>query len=71
MALLISCRHPERPEHVVTLFYGLSSAAAAKVAHLLFFYGWQSYVVFQDGAVVARGDFAPTTSEVEVRLESR
>ena len=69
MALLISCRHPERPEHVVTIFYGLSPEAAAKVARLLFFYGWQSYVVFQDGAVVARGDFAPTTSESEIRFE--
>jgi hypothetical protein len=31
--------------------------AAAKVARLLFFYGWQSYLAFRDGAVVARGDF--------------
>ncbi len=66
MALLISCRHPERPEHVVTIFYGLSPDAAAKVARLLFFYGWQSYLVFRDGAVVARGDFAPRVNELEV-----
>ncbi len=55
-ALLVSCRHPDRPERVATLFYGVTSAAAAKVARLLFFYGWQSYLVFQDGAVIARGD---------------
>jgi len=58
MAALLSCRHPDRPGHVVTLFYGATPAAAAKVARLVFFYGWQSYLVFQDGAVVARGDYA-------------
>lgn len=56
-ALLVSCRRPEVPDHVVSLFYGTTAAAAAKVARLLFFYGWQSYLVFQDGVVVARGDF--------------
>jgi aminopeptidase N len=58
MAALLSCRHPDRAGHVVTLFYGATPAAAAKVARLLFFYGWQSYLVFQDGSVVARGDYA-------------
>ena len=57
-AALLSCRHPDHPGHVVTLFYGATPAAVAKVARLLFFYGWQSYLVFQDGAVVARGDYA-------------
>jgi len=66
-ALLVSCRHPDRPEHVVTLFYGVTPAAAAKVARLLFFYGWQSYLVFQDGAVIARGDF-PVPHDLEVRF---
>ncbi len=69
-AMLVSCRHPDRPGHVVTLFHGTTPAAAAKVARLLFFYGWQSYLVFQDGAVVARGDFLPETSDTEVRFDS-
>jgi len=60
MALLISCRHPDLPNHVVTIFYGLSPSAAAKVGRLLFFYGWQSYLVFKDGAVVDRGDIEPS-----------
>jgi hypothetical protein len=67
--VLISCRHPDHPQHVVTLFYGQTPAAAAKVARLLFFYGWQSYVVFRDGAVVARGDFHPETRDLEVRFD--
>ena len=67
-ALLVSCRHPDRPAQVVTLFYGVTPAAASKVARLLFFYGWQSYLVFQDGAVVARGDFT-APHELEVRVD--
>ncbi len=70
MALLVSCRHPESPEHVVTLFYGLSAEAAAKVARLLFFYGWQSYLVFQDGKVLTRGDFAAENERVNIRFDS-
>jgi hypothetical protein len=58
LAALVSCRRPNDPAHVVTLFYGATPAAAAKVARLLFFYGWQGYLVFQDGAVAARGDLA-------------
>lgn len=69
-ALLISCRHPTRPGHVGTVFYGLSPSAAAKVARLLFFYGWQSYLVFRDGAVVARGDFVSPEEVPEVRFEA-
>lgn len=68
LALLVSCRHPSRPEAVVTLFYGITPAATAKVARLLFFYGWQSYLVFRDGAVVARGDFVPLHEELKVRF---
>lgn len=68
-ALLVSCRHPERPGHVVTLFHGVTPAAASRVARLLFFYGWQSYLVFQDGAVVARGDFPSEANDLEVRFD--
>jgi hypothetical protein len=68
-ALLVSCRHPERPGHVVTLFHGVTPAAAAGVARLLFFYGWQSYLVFQDGTVVARGDL-PVPHDLEVRFDT-
>lgn len=66
MALLISCSHPEQPDRVVTLFYGVSPPAAVKVARLLFFYGWQSYLVFQDGVVIARGNFSPAKHHLQV-----
>lgn len=70
MALLVSCRRPDRPAHVVSLFYGATPAAAAKVVRLLFFYGWQSYLVFQDGVVVARGDFPSPQPDLEVRFDA-
>ena len=69
MALLLSCRRPGHPGSVMVLLYGLSPQAAAKVARLLFFYGWQSYVVFRDGTVVTRGDFSSAQDELEVSVE--
>lgn len=66
MAFLMSCSHPEQPDRVVTLFYGMSPSAAAKGSRLLFFYGWQSYLVFQDGTVIARGNFSPAQHNLQV-----
>jgi len=66
IAVLVSCSHAERPEWIATLFYGVSPSAAAKVARLLFFYGWQSYLVFQDGTVIARGNFSPARNNLKV-----
>jgi hypothetical protein len=71
MALLVTCRQPERPHRVATLFYGHTPRSAAKVARLLFFYGWQSYLVFREGTVVARGDFGTVRDEMEVRFDAR
>ena len=66
VAFLISCLHPVHPDRIVTLFYGGSPSAAVKVARLLFFYGWQSYLVFQDGTVIARGNFSPAKNSLKV-----
>ena len=55
-AVLVSFRNPDDPSHVVSVFYGLSPDAAQPVARLLFFYGWNSYLVFENGKVIARGD---------------
>lgn len=59
MALLLSFRNPDNPDHVVSVFYGLTAEAVKPVAPLLFFYGWTGYVVFENGKVVARGDEEP------------
>ena len=70
MALLVSCRRDDHPGSVVTLLYGVTPQALGRVARLLFFYGWQSYVVFHEGAVVARGDWEDMMS-AEVRIATR
>ena len=55
-ALLLSIKNPDDPAHVVSIFYGLSPDAATAIAPLLFFYGWNTYVVFENGKVISRGD---------------
>ena len=42
--------------------------SATAVARLLFFYGWNSYVVFQDGKPIARGEWDAEHSQ-EVSLD--
>lgn len=70
MALLVSCSAPHSPDSMVTLFYGLTPSAAGKVARLLFFYGWESFVVFRDGKVISRGDFSTDVKPLEVRIDA-
>lgn len=69
-AFLLSCSHPDYPEHVMTFFFGLSPEAMTPVSRLLFFYGWDSYLVYQQGRVVARGLFDPVHSNQVVMLPS-
>ncbi|HET9844945.1 MAG TPA: M1 family aminopeptidase [Nitrospira sp.] len=57
IALVASCHREDRPGSVVTTVYALTPQSAAPVARLLFFYGWNSYVVFQDGKAIARGEW--------------
>ena len=68
IAWLISCSHPSQPGHTLTVFSGFSDAAVARVARLLFFYGWDSYLVFNDGKVVSRGLFDIINKDLEVSL---
>jgi len=65
MAFLISCPHPRMAEHTVTFFFGWSPEAVRPVSRLLFFYGWDSYLVFKQGKVIARGMFQPVHSAHE------
>ena len=68
IAVLLSCRDPQTPDHVVSVFYGHTPHAVTRIARVLFFYGWQSYVVFQEGAVISRGDFVPERDDLMVRF---
>lgn len=55
-ALLLSFRDQTRQNRPVTLFYGLSGDAIAPLGSLLFYHGWDSYVVFDKGHAVATGE---------------
>lgn len=68
MAFLLSCPHPDHPGHILTFFFGLSPEAMMPVSRLLFFYGWDSYLVYQQGRVIARGLFDPVHSAQEIML---
>ncbi len=69
IAWILSCPDPENPQHVMTMFDGFSPSAISKVARLFFFYGWDSYLIFNNGEVVARGLFEPISSNLEVVLQ--
>lgn len=69
MAVLFSCHRANVPGSVMTVLYGVTSDAVAKVARLLFYYGWHSYVIFQDGAVKKREIWPGQEDTMEVRID--
>ena len=69
LALLVSCHLADRSGSVVTVLYAATPQAVAKVARLLFFYGWNSFVLFKDGAVTARGEWPFLSDRTEVRVD--
>ncbi len=71
IAALVSCHRRDRPGSVVTLLYAVTPRSATTVARLLFFYGWNSYVIFKDGTAVARGEWATTHDRMEVTLDEQ
>ncbi len=70
LALLVSCHRVDRPGSVVTVLYAATPQAVAKVARLLFFYGWNSFVLFKDGTVVTRGEWPLASDRTEVHLDA-
>jgi aminopeptidase N len=69
IAVLASCHRHNQPGSVITVVYAVTPQAATTVARLLFFYGWNSYVVFKDGAVILRGEWATQNDRMEVSLD--
>ena len=70
LALLASCHRVDRPGSVVTVLYAATPQAVARVARLLFFYGWNNFVLFNDGAVVIRGEWPIASDRTEVRFDA-
>jgi aminopeptidase N len=69
LAMLVSCHRVDRPGSVVTVLYAATPQAVTKVARLLFFYGWNSFVLFKDGAVVNRREWPLVSDRTEVRFD--
>ncbi|HKT34766.1 MAG TPA: M1 family aminopeptidase [Nitrospira sp.] len=69
IAALVSCHREDHPGSVVTWLYAVSPQAATTVARLLFFYGWSSFVVFQEGKAIARGEWEPPQTRMEVTID--
>ena len=70
VAVLVSCHRANVPGSVITLLYGVTADALAKVSRLMFFYGWQSYVVFNQGNVVKRDLWRIVSDMKEVRVDA-
>ena len=68
VAVLVNCANPDHPGHVGTVFFGFSSKALHGLSRLLFFYGWDSYLVFENRKVTARGSFDPPVNDLTVAL---
>ena len=69
VAALVSCHRRDHPGSVVTWLYATSPQAATTVARLLFFYGWSSVVVFQDGKAIARSEWEVPQARMEVLID--
>ena len=69
-SLLLTWPHPLTPGKWVTIYFG-NSAAALSRGRFIFFYGWDSYLLFKKGRPAERGDLPPSRSMVFVDLLSR
>ena len=70
MAVLFSCHRANVPGSVITVLYGVTSGAVEKMSRFLFYYGWHSYVIFQDGAVTKREVWQGSPDVKEVRIDA-
>ena len=66
VAVLVNCANPDHPGHVGTVFFGFSPKAVQGLSRLLFFYGWDSYLVFDKKRVTTRGSFDPPMADLTV-----
>jgi hypothetical protein len=70
MAVLFSCHRADVPGSLITVLYGVTSGAVEKMSRFLFYYGWHSYVIFQDGAVMKREVWPGLPDMKEVRIDA-
>ena len=70
MAVLFSCHRANVPGSVITVLYGVTSGAVEKLSRFLFYYGWHSYIIFQDGAVTRREVWHGSPDVKEVMIDA-
>ncbi len=70
MAVLFSCHRANVPGSVITVLYGVTSGAVEKLSRFLFYYGWHSYIIFQDGAVTKREVWHGSPDVKEVMIDA-
>lgn len=70
MAALFSCHRASVPGSIITVLYGVSPGAVANASRYLFYYGWQSYVIFKDGAAIKRDVWQNQPETKEVRVDA-
>jgi aminopeptidase N len=62
-SLLLTFPNPLQPGRWVTVYFGRSVNALSRSRHL-FFYGWDSYILFKSGRPKGRGNLSPRASFV-------
>jgi hypothetical protein len=60
-SLLLTFPSPLRPGKWVSIYFGRSASALLR-ARYIFFYGWDSYILFKNGRPKERGNFSPRSS---------
>jgi aminopeptidase N len=69
-SILLTYPHPLRPGKWVTVYFGKSHEALSR-ASLIFFYGWDSYLIFKNGRPLQRGNFPSRNSFTTHRFSLR
>ncbi len=69
-SLLLAFSNPLHPGKWVTLYFGRSASALSR-ARYIFYYGWDSYILFKNGRPKERGNFPPRSSSVSYDFLSK
>jgi len=69
-SLLFTYSHPLRSGKWITIYFGTSPASLSR-GRFIFFYGWDSYLLFKKGRPLERGSFPPRTSFVSCDFLSK
>jgi hypothetical protein len=69
-SLLLTFPNPLHPGRWMTIYFGRSASALSR-ARYLFFYGWDSYILFKNGRPKERGNFSPRSSFVSYDFLSK